>query len=148
MADNEESHPPRPDAPETITLEAWTGPWPDDDPDANYKADIALYAARDPLATLRPLSDAIGVPVGAIVRYVLARYATSGSGGLLELGPSMVHRLWEPVGRAEAEDTDEARLAAYDQLRQMLSWLRLPLMEDAGYSSSAPSDSDGGTATR
>jgi hypothetical protein len=121
------------DEPETITLDIWTGPWADDDPDANYKAEIALYAGQDPLATLRPLSEAIGVPVGAIARYVLARYATSGSGGLLELGPSMVHRLWEPLARAEQEGTDSARLAAFDQIRQMLSWLRLPLVEDAGY---------------
>ncbi|MEM8707845.1 MAG: DUF6027 family protein, partial [Actinomycetota bacterium] len=27
----------------------------------------------------------------------------------------------------EAEDTDEARLAAYDQVRQMIEWLNFPL---------------------
>ena len=121
--------------PETVVLEAWTGPWSDDDPDANYKAEIALYATQDPMTTLRALGDAIGVPVGAIARYVLARYATSGSGGLLELGPSMVHRLWEPIEAAEAVGTDEARLDAFHQLRQMVSWLRLPLVEEAGYPS-------------
>jgi hypothetical protein len=118
---------------ESVTLDVWTGPWAHDDPDANYKEDIALYATQDPMSTLRNLASAIGVPVGAIVRYVLAKYATSGSGGLLELGPTMVHRLWEPIERAEAEDTDAARLDAYDQLRQMVSWLRLPLVDDAGY---------------
>ena len=32
-------------------------------------------------------------------------------------------------------DSDEARLQAYEQLRQMLSWLRLPLVdpENSGY---------------
>jgi hypothetical protein len=74
----------------------------------------------------------MGIPVGAIVRYVLARYATGGSAGLLELGPSMVHRLWEPIAAAERTDTTAARLAAYDQLRQMISWLRLPLTTDGG----------------
>ena len=122
---------------ESIVLEQWTGPWAADDPDSNYKAEIALYSVQDPLQTLRRLGDAIGVPVGAIARYVLARYATSGSGGLLELGPSMVHRLWEPVDAAESEGTDEARLAAYEQLRQMISWLRLPLVEEAGYPANA-----------
>lgn len=129
--------------PETVVLEPWFGPWSPDDPDANYKAEIALYSHQDPMVTLRALSDAIGVPVGAIVRYVLTRYATSGSGGLLELGPSMVHRLWEPIETAEAKGTDDARLRAYDQLRQMVSWLRLPLVEDAGYSAPegpAPAD--------
>lgn len=123
--------------PETITLESWTGPWEPDDPDANYKHEIALYAPHDPLPTLRALAGAIGVPVGAIARFVLTRYTTAGSSGLLEVGPTMVHRLWEPVERAEAEGSDEARLRAYRQLKDMLSWLRLPLIEDAGYPPSA-----------
>ena len=118
---------------ETVILEAWTGPWPSDDPDANNNAEIALYAKQDPMSTLRGLSDAIGVPVGAIARYVLARYETSGSGGLLELGPSMVHRLWAPIEAVESTGSDEARLQAYEQIRQMVSWLRLPLIGDAGY---------------
>ncbi len=110
-----------------VELTSWTGPWEDDDPDANLKADIALYAVLDPLKTLTGLSNHTNIPVGALARYVLAKYATSGSGGLLEIGPTMVHRLAEPIEKAEAEDTDEARLAAYQQLRQMVSWLRFPL---------------------
>ena len=116
-----------------VRLERWTGPWPDDDPDANFKAEIALYALVEPLATIRSLSAAIDVPVGALCRYVLARWTSGGSGGLLELGPAMVKRLWGVCEEADAAGTDEARLAAYDQLRQMLSWLRLPLVERAGY---------------
>ena len=121
------------DEPATVTLETWTGPWDPDDPDANYKAEVALYARHDPLPTFRALSRATGIPVGALIRYVLARYATSGSGGILEVGPSMVHQLWQPVAEAETSGTDEARLAAYGQLRGMISWLRLPLVEDGGY---------------
>ena len=113
--------------PPTVVLEPWFGPWDADDPDANFKADVALYSRLDPLTTVTALSEHMGIPVGAVVRYVLARYATGGSGGLLELGPSMVHRLWEPVAVAEQAGTTAARLAAYDQLRQMLEWLRLPL---------------------
>jgi hypothetical protein len=41
----------------------------------------------------------------------------------------MVPRLWEPIEHAETADTDEARLEAYAQLRQMLSWLRVPLTD-------------------
>ena len=116
-----------------VRLEPYVGPWADDDPDANFKADVALYAHVDPLATIRSLAGHLGLPEGAIVRYVLARWASGGSGGLLELGPSMVNRLWEVVEKGEAAGTDEARLAAYGQLRQMIGWLRLPLVEDAGY---------------
>jgi len=113
----------------------WTGPWADDDPDANFKADIALYASVDPMSTIDNLSEAVGVPPGALVHYVLAKWASAGSGGLLELGPTMVQRLWEPVERAESDGTDVARVAAYHQLRQMLAWLRLPIEDPdaAGY---------------
>jgi hypothetical protein len=120
------------DAP-VVRLEPWTGPWPDDDPDANFKADVALYARTDPLATIQSLSDNLDVPVGALVRYVLAKWATGGSGGLLELGPTMVRRLDAVCQEAEAAGTDEARLAAYEQLRAMVAWLRLPLDQPDAY---------------
>jgi hypothetical protein len=118
---------------DTITLEPYTGPWRDDDPDANFKADVALYASVDPMVTIRALSVNVGVPAGALVRYVLSKYATGGSGGLLELGPVMVQRLWEPIERAEHDGSTEARLDAYDQLRQMVQWLRLPLEDPSIY---------------
>ncbi len=130
------AEPPRPGSPATsVELSAWSGPWSDDDPDANFKADVALYAHIDPMTTIANLAQALDMPPGAIVRYVLAKWATAGSGGLLELGPSMIHRLWQPVEEAEAAGTDVARLEAYDQVRQMLSWLRLPLVDPdaAGY---------------
>src|SRR5205085_3549225 len=110
-----------------VRVEPWTGAWPATDRDANFKADIALYANSDPLATLDNLGDAIGVPVGGLVHYVLARWASAGSAALLEIGPSMINRMWEQVENAEAQDSDAARLAAYDALKQMVSWLRIPL---------------------
>ena len=118
---------------DTVTLEPYDGPWADDDPDANFKADVALYSQVDPMVTIRTLSRNVGVPEGALVRYVLARYATGGSGGLLELGPTMVHRLWEPIERAERAGLRRARLDAYSQLRQMIQWLRLPLEDPTIY---------------
>lgn len=121
------------EATERLDLESWTGPWEADDPDANFKTDVALYAKVDPLTTLRGLSRSTGIPVGALARYVLAKYATSGSGGLLELGPVMVHRLWEPIERAERIATPAARDEAYQALRAMVEWLRVPLVEDDTY---------------
>ena len=112
---------------ETITLEGWRGPWPDDDKDANLKADIALYAHVDPLRTVRGLSNSIDVPVGAIVHYVLARWASEGASGLLELGPTLSRRLNAVCNEAETVGSEEAKLAAYEQLRQMISWLNYPL---------------------
>ena len=113
----------------TITLVRWRGPWAEGDPDGNFKTDVALYANVDPMTTIDRLATGIGVPEGALVHYVLAKWASAGSGGLLELGPAMVHRLWAPVEKAERVGT-HARLEAYEQLRQMISWLRLPLVED------------------
>lgn len=110
-----------------VHLEAWIGPWPDDDKDANLKADVALYAKVDPLRTVRGLSESTNIPEGAIVRWVLARWASEGASGLLELGPTMTRRLQGVCLDAEAADTDDARLAAYHQLRQMISWLHHPL---------------------
>ena len=107
-----------------VDLTPWTGPWPEDDPDANFKIDVALYnRAVDPLETLRTLSRNLDVPLGALVRYVLARWASGGADGLLALGPSTVGRMTEAVEEAERIGTDDARLAAYAQLRAMLSWL-------------------------
>ena len=117
----------------TVRLESWTGPWAPDDPDANFKADVALYSLLEPLGTIRDLARALELPVGAVCRYVLAKWATGGSGGLLELGPTMTRRLAAVCDDAEAAGTDEARLAAYAQLREMLGWLRLPLDRPDAY---------------
>jgi hypothetical protein len=110
-----------------VRLEAWTGPWPDGDKDANLKADVALYARVDPLHTIRGLSEATDVPEGALVRWVLARWASEGASGLLELGPTFSRRLLRVCTAAEDAGTDDDRLAAYHQLRQMISWLNHPL---------------------
>jgi uncharacterized protein DUF6027 len=116
-----------------VRLERWDGHWPDDDPDSNFKSDVALYSLLDPLATIDGLSRNLGIPVGAVCRYVLAKWATGGSGGLLELGPTMTRRLAAICDEAEAVGTDEARVAAYQQLREMLAWLQLPLDRPGTY---------------
>jgi hypothetical protein len=116
-----------------IELVRWSGPWAADDPDANFKAEVADYGRLDPLRTVTNLANNLGIPVGAVIRYVLARWATAGSGGLLELGPTMVNRLWQPVARADEAGTDEARLAAYEELKSLLSWLKYPLDDETVY---------------
>jgi hypothetical protein len=118
----------------TIALERWqNATWPEDDRHANFKTEVQSYCMLDPLVTLRGMSRNLGIPVGVLARYVLAKWATGGSGGLLELGPVMVHRLWEPIEKAEQSDSDEQRLAAYHQLRQMISWLKIPLDDPSVY---------------
>jgi hypothetical protein len=120
--------------PNVVQLESWRGPWDDDDPDANFKADIALYSLVDPMSTIRQLSSALNVPDGALVHYILAKWSSEGSGGLMEIGPTMVEKFWGVICEAQDCGTDEARLEAYSTLNSMISWLRVPLL-----------DSDGGT---
>jgi hypothetical protein len=117
----------------TVEIAGWAGPWSDDDPDANFKEDIAAHAPLDPLSTLTNLSRSIDVPVGALVHYVLAKWASEGSAGLLEVGPRMVRRLHDTFTAAEDVGTDEARLAAYDEVRQIVSWLNVPLDHPESY---------------
>ena len=104
-------------------LERWTGPIADNDPHANFKREVAAGALLDPLPTLENLAKYVGLPVGAVARHALVKWVSAGSDALLEVGPAWVRRLAEPVGRAEAAGTDEARLAAYEELRGLLGWL-------------------------
>ena len=109
-------------AAEQVRLETWSGPWLDTDPHANFKAEVALWSKADPMETLVPFAEVVGIPVGAVCRSILARWAAEGSAGKLELGPSMVERLWSVCEKAG--DDQRQQLAAFDQLKQMLSWLR------------------------
>lgn len=115
------------DAEPRIRLERWDGRWPDEDPFADLKADVAAYGHLDPLETLRGLSEASGVPVGALARYVLARWAAGGAEGLLELGASGVDHLARTVEEGERVGTDAARLAGWETVRDVVRWLRAGL---------------------
>ena len=81
------------------------------------------------METIENLGNNLGIPPGAIVRYVLARWAGAGSESLLHAGPSVINRMWGYCEEADAAGTDEARLAAYAKLRDVVAWLRLPLEE-------------------
>jgi len=124
-----------------VALARWDGDWPADDPDANFVAEVREFGRLDPLRTIRTLAARLQLPVGSLVRYVLVRWATEGSAGLLEIGPRMVNRLWEPILAAEEADTDASRLEAYQQLRIMLSWLRMPLDHPEVYPVAGPAES-------
>ena len=79
------------------------------------------------MPTLETLGQSKGIPVGALVAFVLARYCTSGSDALLEMGPLVVRQMAEIVRSAEATGTDTARVQAYHALSGIVSWLRVPL---------------------
>jgi hypothetical protein len=116
--------------PDALVLERWTGPVADEDPHANFKREVAASALVDPLPTLQNLADYVGLSLGAVARHALVKWVSAGSDALLEVGPSWVRRLVEPLERAEVAGTDEARLGAYEELRGLLGWLAAGLDED------------------
>lgn len=97
--------------------------WDDSDPHANFKTDVAVYSTSDPLPTLENLSRATGIPLPSLIRYVLVKYAASGADALLATTPVVLRQMEQHIERAEADDTDAARLLAYESLRQMIAWL-------------------------
>ena len=56
----------------------------------------------------------------------------SGSDSLLEVGPDMVNKMTQIFEDAESDGTDAAKSEAYESIRAIVSWLRVPL-DDANY---------------
>jgi hypothetical protein len=109
-----------------VELKPFRDTWPADDPHANFKAEVACYTAADPLPTIENLSRNTGIPAGCLIRYVLVKYAASGSEAMMALlarDPIVFRQMREHIARAEEEGSDEARLRAYDALKQMIAWL-------------------------
>ena len=106
-----------------MNLQHYQDRWEPDDPHANFKSEVACYTAADPLPTLENLSRGTGIPVGCLVRYVLVKYAASGSEAVLAMEPIVFRQMREHVERAESAGSDEARLRAYAALRDMIAWL-------------------------
>jgi len=99
------------------------------DAHANFRAEVACYTAADPYPTIKNLSDLTGIPVEQLIRYVLVKYAASASDALLSMDPIVFRQMRDHIARAEQEGTSEAKVAAYEALRQMVSWLGMPVEE-------------------
>ncbi len=99
---------------------------------------VAEYSHIDPLPTLEVLSRNKQIAVGALARCVLARYCTSGSDALLEIGPRVVRQMGDIVRRAKESGSDDARLEAYRALEAIVEWLRVPL-DDPDWRPGGPS---------
>ena len=110
---------------QTIRLEIYDGPIREDDPDANFKRDVASYTRVDPMPTIETMSRNMGIPVGVIARYILVKWATSGSDGVMEIGPRVVHQMAAIVEEGERSGNDSRRLEAYKKLSDIISWLNV-----------------------
>jgi hypothetical protein len=107
-----------------MELVPYTDTWDENDPHANFKAEVATYSVADPLPTLENLSRDTGIPVPVLIRYVLVKYAASGAEALLAMTPIVFRQMQQQIEKAEAAGTDAARLQAYDALRQVIAWLQ------------------------
>lgn len=107
----------------SIDLPTYDATWPDDDPHANFKAEVSRFTRSDPLPTLANLSQATGIPLPCLVRYVLVKWAASGAEALLAMDPIVFQQMRQHVERAEQIGTDKARLQACAALQQMVAWL-------------------------
>jgi len=109
-----------------IELAPYRDTWTPDDPHANFKAEVANYTTADPLPTLERLSAGTGIPVESLIRYVLVKWAASGSEAMLAMGPIVFRQMRDIVDRAERDgriDGNDARLEAYHALKQIVDWL-------------------------
>ena len=64
--------------------------------------------------------------MGCLIRYVLVKYAASGSEAMMALmaqGPIVFRQMREHVTRAEQDGSDAAKLKAYAALKDMIAWL-------------------------
>lgn len=112
-----------------MNLKALSGSWDKNDPHANFKEEVALYSVADPLPTVVNLSKDTGIPVPALIRYILVKYTASGSDAVLAMTPYALRQMQDHIHKAEEANTNEARLAAYEALRQMIHWLTIGPVE-------------------
>lgn len=77
------------------------------------------------MPAIENLSKGTGIPVDCLVRYVLVKYAASGSEAVMAMEPIVFRQMREHVERAEGDGSDSAKLKAYEALKQMIAWLGL-----------------------
>ena len=106
-----------------MNLPPYEDSWEADDPHANFKEEVSLYSVANPLPTLEVLSEDTGIPVAALIRYILVKYTASGSDAVLAMTPLVLRQMQDHVEKAESVGTAVSRLEAYEALRQMISWL-------------------------
>ena len=108
---------------QVVELEPYRDRWDAADPHARFKAEVACYSVADPLPTLENLSKSTSIPVGCLIRYVLVKYAASGSEALLAMEPIVFRQMRAHVEKAEANGSDAAKIEAYAALKEMIAWL-------------------------
>ena len=111
----------------TLRLQSFTDPIDDADPDPHFKREVAFYSAVDPMPTLESMSTHMQIPVGALARYILVKWATSGNEGIMEIGPRVIRQMVDIVEEAERHASSEARLQAYGKLSDVISLLNSSL---------------------
>lgn len=115
------------DCPADDWLQPYRGTWGDDDPHATFKHDVAVRSVADPRPMFDNLSAETGIPSGSLMRYALVAWGSEGTEAILHAGPRVIRRLQAVCDDAVADGSTDARLAAFDTLRQMIAWLAIPI---------------------
>src|SRR5258708_36935295 len=102
-----------------MELRRYTDQWSEDDRHANFKSEVACYTAADPMPTLHNLSRGTGIPVECLARYVLVKYAASGSDALLGMDPIVFRQMRRQVETEETEGTADGGVGAYEALKEV-----------------------------
>ena len=95
-----------------MKLYPYTGTWDANDVHATLKADVAHYTVIDPLPAFYGLSQQTGIPFTCLIRYVLAKYATSDA-AMQATEPLLLQLLDKEIAAADAADRDAALPPAY-----------------------------------
>ena len=95
-----------------MKLYPYTDTWHANDAHATLKADVAHYTSVDPLPSFYGLSQRTGIPVTCLIRYVLAKYATSDA-AMQATEPLLLQLLDKEIAAADNADRDEALIPAY-----------------------------------
>ncbi len=116
----------------TVELQVFDWEYDESDPDSGFKKEVADYTLLDPMPTVEVMSR-IGIPIGVIVRYVLARWVGSGTPASLEIGPRPIQQMADILAKVEPDDDDDGRLEAYKGVSQIVAWLNVPLYDPYCY---------------
>ena len=95
-----------------MKLYPYTGTWDANNAHATLEADVAHYTSVDPLPAFYGLSQRTGIPVTCLIRYVLAKYATS-TAAMQATEPLLLQLLDKEIAAADAAESDAALLPAY-----------------------------------
>ncbi len=114
-----------------LRLVRWAPADDGDDEHTAYRHAVAGSSLADPVETLVGASRALGIPVGALARHVLAEWASAGASALMAVGPDIVDDLARAADAVDEAPQGMARDEAWAALRGRIEWLAYGVRDPA-----------------